>query len=398
MALDLSKEKGIPLDRQTFNWQQLVNLPISKLDADAFTRARIILMNGLETEAMRFSHGLARMNGALRLSLAQVRRIEKQQQTLVNWLLPADQSILETTIAYEQVAVEVTASLAMREPDPYIKRMLNFALLEDFDHVYRYAALMDRLEGRDANNILQSYTDIRPGRPTADQHRDPADDIRNSFNRKDAAGITKLNVMTIVAAENQTMDFYANVGPLYADPLARRLYAEIDSIEQQHVTHYESLLDPNETALGMWLLHEAAEIYNYAACLDEESDERVRRIWEQMLDWELGHLQVAMECFKSAEARDPFEVIPRELPERAPLESHRGYINEVLDNELNLQPAGAQLVPQAQVPANSPSMAYRSMVNGNGSPSEIAAAGYIWSPGTEITARAAGLWGTEGRA
>jgi hypothetical protein len=398
MAIDLSKEKGVPLERQTFNWQQLISLPISKLDADAFTRVRIILMNGIETEAMRFSHAMARMQGNWRLPLALVRRIEKQQQAMVNWLLPADQSTLETTVAYEQVAVEVTASLAMREPDAYVKRMLNFALLEDFDHLYRYSALMDRLEGRDANNILQSYTDIRPGRPTVDEHRDPIDDLRNPYDRKLAAGITKLNVMTIVAAENQTLDFYANVGPMYADPLARRLYAEIDSIEEQHVSHYESLLDPGETPLGMWLLHEATEIYNYAACMSEEPDQRIRQIWEQMLAWELGHLQVAMEHFQKEEARDPFEVIPRELPERGPLESHRDYINQVLKNELDLQPAGADLIPASQVQAVSPSLAYRGMVNANGSPSEIVASGYIWAPGTELTTRASELWSQEGRA
>lgn len=28
--------------------------------------------------------------------------------------------------------------------------------------MYRYSALMDRLEGKDANNILQSYTDVIP--------------------------------------------------------------------------------------------------------------------------------------------------------------------------------------------------------------------------------------------
>ena len=32
--------------------------------------------------------------------------------------------------------------------------------------MYRYFALLDRLEGKDANDILQSYTDM-PGRPTS---------------------------------------------------------------------------------------------------------------------------------------------------------------------------------------------------------------------------------------
>ena len=40
-------------------------------------------------------------------------------------------------------------------------------------------ALLDRLEGKDANNILQSYTDILPGRPTIEHHRAPQDDLRN---------------------------------------------------------------------------------------------------------------------------------------------------------------------------------------------------------------------------
>jgi hypothetical protein len=51
------------------------------------------------------------MNRGLQGVLAKVRRKEQHQQPSVNWLLPADQSPLETTIAYEQVAVEVTAAL-----------------------------------------------------------------------------------------------------------------------------------------------------------------------------------------------------------------------------------------------------------------------------------------------
>jgi len=34
------KEKGIQLDEQKFNWRDLVRVPTSKLDEDAFTRVR----------------------------------------------------------------------------------------------------------------------------------------------------------------------------------------------------------------------------------------------------------------------------------------------------------------------------------------------------------------------
>ena len=52
----------MPLERQTFTWRELVQPPYSKLDDDAFTRVRVILMNGIESEALRFSHACARMN------------------------------------------------------------------------------------------------------------------------------------------------------------------------------------------------------------------------------------------------------------------------------------------------------------------------------------------------
>jgi len=392
VALDLFKEKGIPLDKQGFNWRDLVQTPISKLDDDAFTRVRIILMNGIENESWIFQHSFARMkNHGLRLPLARVRRIEQHQQTLVNWLLPSDQSVLETTIGYEQVAIEVTASVAQNEPDPYMKQVYNFGLLEDFDHLYRYSALLDRLEGKDANNILQNYTDIVPGRPTCEEHRDPADDLREHYDCKKAAPITKLNALTILAAEQQTRNFYATNGNYYADPIARQLYAEISSIEEQHVTQYESLIDPNETLLEKWLMHEAAEVYNYFNCYQQETNKRIREIWERMLAYELGHLHYVMELFRSIEKRDPAEVIPQSLPEEITFKSQRDYVREVLKNEVNLRAVGTQFVDKSQVPSTSPSLAYQAQVNAKGSPSEIVAAGYRWMPGTELLERARAL-------
>jgi hypothetical protein len=63
--------------------------------------------------------------------------VEHHQATLVNWLIGPDHSPLETTIAYEQVAIDVTAAVAQNEPDPYLAQVYRFGLLEDFDHMYR---------------------------------------------------------------------------------------------------------------------------------------------------------------------------------------------------------------------------------------------------------------------
>ena len=59
--------------------------------------------------------------------------------------------------------------------------------------------------------------------------------------------ITKLHASTLMAGEHQTHDYYMNIGPTFSDPIARQLYAEIASIEEQHVTQYESIIDATET-------------------------------------------------------------------------------------------------------------------------------------------------------
>jgi rubrerythrin len=379
--------RGVPLDRQTFTWRDLVQKPISKLDDDAYTRVRIILMNGIEHEALRFSHACARMNKALQLPLAQIRRVEHHQATLVNWLIGPDHSPLETTIAYEQVAIDVTAAVAQNEPDPYLAQVYRFGLLEDFDHLYRYSALLDRLEGKDANNILQSYTDILPGRPTIEEHRAPQDDLRRPYDRKKAAALSKLHALTIMSGEQQTHNFYMNVGPLYSDPVARQLYAEIASIEEQHVTQYESIIDPEETWMEKWLMHEACEVYNYYGCMEQETNPRIRAIWERFLDYELGHLNAVMELFKKHERRDPMELLPEQLPDPIAFDTQREFVRKTLAEEVDLRANGTEIVPKDKESAAS--REYREALNADGSPSDTVAAGYLWTPGSELKRKAA---------
>lgn len=384
MAFDLMKERGIPLEKQKFTWKDLVRAPYSKLDVDAFTRVRIILMNGIESEQLRFLHVMARMNdGALREPLALLRRAEQHQQTLVNWLNPADQSPLETTLGYEQVAIELTADIAQKEPDPYLAQVHRFGLLEDFDHLYRYSALYDRLEGGDPNNITQCYTDIRPGRPTILEHRHPYDDLRRPYDRETAHPLSKLHAYTLVAAEHQTHDYYMHVGPFFSDPIARQLYAEIASIEEQHVTQYESLLPAEESWMEKWLLHEACEVYNYWSCYGQETHPRIKQIWERMLQYELGHFHFVRGLFEKLEKRDASEVLPSTLPDPIKWEEHRQFVRETLNQEVDLRANGADFVDKDQEPARSRN--YRAELNREGSPSESISASYRWMPGSELS-------------
>jgi hypothetical protein len=282
------------------------------------------------------------------------------------------------------VAIEVTASVAQHEPDAYLAQTYRYGLLEDFDHMYRFAAPLDRLEGKDANNILQSYTDVLPGRTTREEHRAPIDDLRDPYDRTKAAPISKIHAALITAAEQMTHDYYMTIGPQFADPVARMLYAEIASIEEQHVTQYGSLADPDETLVEKWLLHECMEVYGYWSCMQQESDPRVRALWERFLQWELGHLHYVAGLYRVHEHKDPFAVLPTELPDAIEFASHRAFVRKVLRDEVDLRSVGTQYVPAAQVPADGPSARYRSRVHTGGVASDIVSAGYRWEPGTEL--------------
>lgn len=104
----------------------------------------------------------------------------------MNWLLPCVPSALETTFAYEQVAVDLTAWVARAEPDPYLKQAYEFGVLEDFDHLYLYANLFEMVEHRKAEKVVDQLTEVTPGRPTKLEHRHPYDNLRDPYDRVSA--------------------------------------------------------------------------------------------------------------------------------------------------------------------------------------------------------------------
>ena len=162
------------------DWEKFWVKPYNKNEVNPYTRTRIILMNGTEFENVWFSHQFSRSVGddELRRKLAYIRKSEQQQQKILTHLKPADESALEHTIGYEQLAVDLTAHLAKRVNDKNIKSALDFALLEDFDHLYRYADYLDFTTGEHAEKLVGGYTEITPGRPTISHHRHPYDSIR----------------------------------------------------------------------------------------------------------------------------------------------------------------------------------------------------------------------------
>ena len=99
-------EKPMKLEDQLQDWKRLYPKAYDKNEISPYSKTRVILMNGTEFEANWFSHQFARHtdNDELRRDLALCREAEKQQQLKLSLLKPKNESVLEHTIGYEQLA------------------------------------------------------------------------------------------------------------------------------------------------------------------------------------------------------------------------------------------------------------------------------------------------------
>lgn len=372
MAFNPLTERGIPIENQFRNWSELNVRPYDKESVHAFSRCRGIVMNGIEVEAVMFSHQMARHTAdpKIKQELALVRRAEAQQQKAINWLIPGDETTLEVTIGYEQVAVDLTAWIAQHEPDAYLKQVYEFGLLEDFDHLYRYANVLEMLEGKKAETIVGGLTEIMPGRPTIFEHRDPRDEIRRPMTGLAADPQSILNALTVMSAEQQTMNFYMTIGNRPQEPLARALYLEIGEIEEQHVSHYESILDPTASWLTNLVFHEYNECWLYYSFMQQEPDRRVKALYELHLNMEIEHLRLACEMMRKVEGRDPEELLPASIEEPLIFQENKAYVREVLASQIDLTAKGTEFVPIGKLPSDHRYYAYQAVVNEGGVPSD----------------------------
>ena len=329
-----------PIEENFMDMKKMYPKAYNKTKTSPYTKTRIILLNGAEFESTWFMHQFARNcdNDEIKRELAVIRAEEQMQQKRLSCLKPLNESILETTIAYEQLAIDLTATLAQNEKDENNRKALNFALLEDFDHLYRFANLFALDKKDDAAKLVGKFTEITPGRPTIAHHRYPKDNIKKHMNAKKADLYSKLVASIITAAEQQTMNYYMNIAQWYKNDLGRKLYAEIAMVEEEHVSQYESLKDPTCTWLEQWVLHEYCECYLYYSAMQEEKDEYIKSIFEDHFYMEVSHLQRATALLEKHENGNYKKVLgcDGEFPTLLKLGTNKEYVRDVLERTITL--------------------------------------------------------------
>ena len=367
------QHRTVPMSEQFRSMHEHTSLPYDERTADPYTRARVLLMVAIERNSLLTKHQMARStdNDSVKKHLAIIRRAESLQLHTIGSLIPADETPIETAIGLEQMTVDLTANLAQNEADDYFKQALDFALLEDLDHLYRFAMLYEMTEGGNAELLTRGRTPIVAGRPTAMQHRHPVDELRAHFELKDVPLRTLMNHLTIVSVEQEKMLFYQNAVRAYPEHLTRRLFGEMADVEEQHLSHYEAIGDPHITQMELLVLTELNEAYNYFSAFQEESDPAIRRLYGELLGQELEHFQLAVALLERIEGRDASELLGEaSIPSLIELRPNMDYIEAVLATQVDLQPFDGEFIPEERLPADWPSFTFRERMNGRGSPAD----------------------------
>lgn len=356
------------LNSYFMNWAKMYAKPYDKETTSPFTKVRVILMNGTEFESNWYLHQFARhcTDPDIKRQIAIVRAQEQQQQKRIASLKPKNENMLETTIAYEQLAIELTAILAQNERDQDNLNALNFALLEDFDHLYRFANLLKMDYDIDADCLVGKFTEIMPGRPTISEHRYPTDNIKRSLNNDTAHPQSILISSIITAAEQQTMNFYMNLANFYKNDYGRKLFSEIALIEEQHVSQYESLKDPTCTWLEGWVMHEYVEAYLYYSMMQDETDDYIRCIWEDHFYMEIAHLKLATSLLKKYEGKEYTDLFPEpDFPKLIKFGENKEYIRKVIASTVRLTGCGEDYCENTELPEDSYFFRHQRTLNGD---------------------------------
>jgi hypothetical protein len=175
---------------------------------------------------------------------------------------------------------------------------------------------------------------------------------------------------------------------MFENPHARELYAEIAEVEEEHVSMYESLIDPTETLLERQVLHQLMEVYNYYHCYAHESDPRIRDIGDEFLHVELTHLQLWGEMLRKYQGVDPEALFGSSLQVDFKFQENKEYVRRVLDQQRQARLLDHGWARKQDLPSDWPSYQYQQIVNADGVPSEEIVDIQLDRPGDNLLERA----------
>jgi hypothetical protein len=106
--------------------------------------------------------------------------------------------------------------------------------------------------------------------------------------------------------------------------------------------------------------------------LQQESDKRIKQLWELHCNMEIGQLRAACELLRKYEGIEPEEILPPALPDTpVTFEPNKEYVREVIASQYELRTDGTEYVWLEDLPADHRYFQYQDVVNAGGAPSEL---------------------------
>src|SRR6478609_5945262 len=103
--------------------------------------------------------------------------------------------------------------------------------------------------------------------------------------------------------------------------------------------------------------------------MEQETDPRVKAIWELHLNMEIGQLHVAADMLRRYDGKDAALLLPAALPPAMTFEPNKAYVREVLAAQVGYRADGLDIV-DADGKVTKDTKGYQSIVNADGNYSQ----------------------------
>lgn len=341
-------------------------LPLAALTAvhvpedHPYARARILLLAAAEQDAVDESAllSMAFASQDTRRDLALVRHVDARQRATLAALWPSGGDFLQRGLIYALLSLDLCAVLAQRLSDGPLRQGLHFALPEFQDELYRLANLMMLIDNTPAQQLLQGYAEIMPGRPLIACHRHPYDEVRTPLT-SDADVFSRLVPRLLRSLCRAKEAFYLQAAGEAETKEARGLYLELSLLAQQHATHFGSLM-PQCAPMLQLLDAQYLEAYLYDSCAREEESAAMRQLFLEERDHELAHLH---KLCALAERESGVRPTLSAFPDPLRLGPSKGYVRDILQS-VGLTAQREQYVPVGQLPQGADFFRYQQLLCG----------------------------------
>ena len=101
----------------------------------------------------------------------------------------------------------------------------------------------------------------------------------------------------------------------------------------------------------------------YYSCMISEPDERVKKIWEQLLESEIGHLQMNRDLMMKFENKDAKDMFGKEFPTPTVLESSKDYVRQIISTQIQYTGDRSDIVPLKNSESKDRYFQYQNTVN-----------------------------------